>query len=159
MYIKAFTRNLTGHSGYPYAVGLTYTAGTTDAWHWLHYAKKAREAVKHYAAPDTRFCEVKPLGETRHWKAEDLDYWATNKLQIIRELDRSEVYELLLSEGCHISYLIKLHAPFGILKRSAEAKKHHKYSGAIKGANYLTAEEISALLTLQRRLVTNGTKY
>ena len=117
MYYKACTKDLTGYGGFQFETGKVYETDNPDDWRWFHYTKALKDTLRFYHEPDTRFLEVKPLGHRRHFVTGDSNYWTTDKLQIVRELGREEVYALLLEEGCSFYDLCQLDPPYEIMKK------------------------------------------
>ena len=116
MYFKACTKDLTGYGGFQFEPGRVYETNDSDNWRWFHYTKTLKNALLYYHEPDTRFLEVSPLGHRRHFVTGDSNYWTTDRLQIVREIDREEVYSQLLAENCSFYDLCQLDPPYAIMK-------------------------------------------
>jgi hypothetical protein len=118
MYYKGFDANLCGYHDYPFEVGRTYSTDIDDTWSWYHYTRYISATINYFEG-DMRICEVEPLGETRRFR-DALDgfgkgYFTTNKLRIVRELSRDEVFDILLAEKCPLFLIKKLNPPFEVL--------------------------------------------
>ena len=103
MFIKAFNKDLKGYGGFQFAVGETYTTEQEHPWDWFHYGDKASTTLCFYHKPDSRFCEVQPLGKIYKMRQRDcirITAHSSNSLKIVRELSRDEVYAMLLQENC-----------------------------------------------------------
>lgn len=148
MYYKGFNGNLCGFDDYRFEIGRTYTTDIDDNWSWFHYTKYASATIN-YFQEDMRICEVEPLGEIKTFR-DALDgygkgYFTTNKLRIIRELSRDEIFETLLLERCSLFLIQKLNPPFDVLmyyKSEIRGNKCH----SILQADHLTDEEKRTLL-------------
>ena len=146
MFIKAFKAGLTGYSGFQYDIGKTYETDTDDSWRWFHYAASATQALRQYNAPDTRFCEVKPLAAFKRFKALDTDYYTTAKLSIVREVGRDEVLQMLMAERCPFYLLTRLDPPFDVLEACVPMRKNFSDCADILRKTYLTIEQRKSLL-------------
>ena len=130
MYYKACTKDLTGYGGFQFEPDRVYETDDSDDWRWFHYTKSLKHTLRYYHDPDTRFLEVRPLGNRQHFVTADSNYWTTNRLEIIREIDREEAYELLLAECCRFYEICQLDPPYEIMKKIvpkhlSDGQKHY----------------------------------
>lgn len=148
MYYKGFDGKLCGRGEYPFEVGRTYSTDTQDTWSWYHYSKYASATIIYFDA-NIRICEVEPLGKQVffHDKLDGFGkgYYTTNKIRIIRELPKEEIYEVLISEKCSLFLLLKLNPPFAALLQY-KAKIRGSYCYSILGMRHLTEEQKRLLL-------------
>lgn len=149
MYFKACTKDLTGYGGFQFEIGKVYGIKHSDNWHWFHYTKKLKYTLPYYHAPDTRFLEVKPIGAKYHFATSGINYWTTNKLKIVREIDRAEVYERLLAESCSFYDLLQLEPPYEVLKRAAPKRLRDWAKAIICMRSDLTPEQKKCLLSVK----------
>ncbi|NCB28113.1 MAG: hypothetical protein EOM62_22085, partial [Bacteroidia bacterium] len=87
MFIKAFNKDLKGYGGFQFAVGETYTTEEPHPWDWFHYGDKASTTLCFYHKPDSRFCEVQPLGKIYKMRQRDcirITAHSSNSLKIVR---------------------------------------------------------------------------
>ncbi len=119
MYFKACTKDLTGYGGFRYEPGKVCETDDPDDWRWFHYTKLLKHTLRFYHDPDSRFLEVRPLGNRRHFVTGDSNYWTTDRLEIVREIGRTEAFELLLTEGCSFYELCQIDPPYEIMKKAA----------------------------------------
>ena len=127
MFIKAFNKDLKGYGGFQFAVGETYTTEQEHPWDWFHYGDKASTTLCFYHKPDSRFCEVQPLGKIYKMRQRDcirITAHSSNSLKIVRELSRDEVYAMLLQENCPWWLTNCLMPPFEVMA---------KYGKSIRG--------------------------
>lgn len=148
MYYKGFDANLRGYGNYSFEVGKTYSTDNDDPWLWYHYARYASATIIH-VKKDIRICEIEPLGETRKYSSQ-LDgfgkgYYTTNKIRIIRELSRDEVFQTLLTEECPFSLIKKLNPPFEVLIQYKKQIRGTRCN-CILAMNHLTNEQKMKLL-------------
>lgn len=122
-YYKAMNSDLTGRFGTQYEVGKTFYTGDDDDWTWFHYTDNITDTLHFYHTSDVRFCEVKPLGKIVNFGRIHPYYWTTNRIEIVREIPRDEIYEMLLEEKCNTYFLLRLYPPFEILSR---CKTHNR---------------------------------
>ena len=148
MYYKGFDGNLCGYGDYPFEIGRTYATDTDDTWSWYHYTKYASATIN-YFENGMRICEVEPLGEIKVFR-DALDgygkgYFTTNKIRILRELPREEIFDTLISERCPLFLIQKLNPPFEVLM---QYKTHIRGERCriILQMNYLTDEQKMMLL-------------
>ena len=118
MYFKGFDANLCGYNNYPFEVSAVYETEDWDTWSWFHYTKYV-SATLNYFESDMRVCEVEPLGKTKFFR-DALDgyrkgYYTTNRLHIVRELSREEIFDRLMQEKCPVYLLLKLNPPYEVL--------------------------------------------
>ena len=146
MYFKACTKDLTGYGGFQFEVGRIYETDDTDDWHWFHYTKSLKHTLRYYHESDTRFLEVRPLGNRQHFVTGDNKYWTTIRLQIIRELSRDEAYAILLDEGCPFYDLIQLDPPYELLKKVLPKRLSDGMKQRIARRPDLTVEQKKELL-------------
>ena len=146
MFFKACTKDLTGYGGFQYELGKVYETDDIDKWCWFHYTKALKHSLQFYHEPDTRFLEVRPLGNRRHFFTDYSNYWTTDRLEIVRELGREEVYALLLAEGCHYYYFYQLNPPYEIMKQIRPKRLSEGLKRQIAMRNDLTIEQKKDLL-------------
>lgn len=148
MYYKGFNANLCGWEDYQFEVGQTYTMDIDDTWSWYHYTKYV-SATLNYFDKGIRVCEVEPLGETRRFHAAadgfGKGYFTTNKIRILRELTRAEIFDALMAERCSLFLVLKLEPPFEVLQEYKSSIRGN-YCHSILGSDYLTDDEKRALL-------------
>ena len=148
MFYKGFDANLCGYGGYPFEVGRTYAMDIDDTWSWYHYTKYASATINYFDAR-MRICEVEPLGDTKRFH-EALDgygkgYFTTNKLRIVRELSRAEIFDTLRMEKCSLFLLLRLNPPFEVLMGYKTAIRGD-YCRSVLQMDYLTDDEKKELL-------------
>lgn len=148
MYYKGFDSNLCGYGGYQFAVGHTYAMYIDDTWSWYHYTRYASATIN-YFEEEMRICEVEPLGDIKRFH-DALDgygkgYFTTNKLRVLRELSREEIFETLLAEKCSLFLILKLNPPFEVLMEYKTAIRGN-YCRSVLQLGYLTDDEKRALL-------------
>ena len=146
MYFKACTKNLTGYGGFQFEPGRVYETDDPDDWRWFHYTKSLKQTLRYYHEADTRFLEVKPLGHSWHFVSGGSNYWTTDKLEIVREIDRDEVYALLLKEGCSFYDLCQLDPPYEIMKKILPKRLSDGLKHRIAKQTNLTLEQKKDLL-------------
>ena len=120
---------------------------TTGTGSIIRRSSNTRCPITH--TPDTRFLEVKPIGFKYHFATGDINYWTTNKLEIVREIDRAEVYERLLNEGSSFYDLLPLEPPFEVLKRAAPKRLRGWAKENICMRSDLTPEQKKSLLSVK----------
>lgn len=118
MYFKGFDADLCGRNDYQFEVGSTYETDDWDTWSWFHYTKYVSATIIYFDSR-MRVCEVEPLGDTKYFR-DALDgyrkgYFTTNKLRIVRELSRDEIFDRLMQEKCSMFLMLKLEPPFEVL--------------------------------------------
>lgn len=117
-YYKGFNGDLRGRNDYTFQVGNVYSTEIDDTWSWFHYAAYA-SATLNYFDSDIRICIVEPVGEKCFFRS-SLDgynkgYYTTNKIRIVRELSRSEIFQILVAEKCPFRMILKLRPPYPFL--------------------------------------------
>lgn len=149
-YVKAFNTDMTGYGGYAFEVGKTYETETDDTWRWFHYADRLSTALSFYNTPNVRFCVVEPLGDHLNFRcALNGRYHTTNKIRIVREIEREEMFRMLLDEDCPFWLIKRLNPPYEVFLR---------YNKHIRGDNCyevlkrqdLTADQKKSLLPKSR---------
>jgi len=152
MYYKGFDANLCGWEDYQFEVGRTYTTDIDDNWSWYHYTQYA-SATLNYFDSGVRICEVEPLGEIKRFRyAADgygKGYFTTNKIRILRELTRAEIFDTLIDEKCSLFLMLKLKPPFEVLQKYKSAIRGN-YCYPVLEFDYLTDDEKRELLPKSR---------
>ena len=119
-FYKSFDKDLRGRNGFQYEVGKTFEPDTKDQWYWLHFGEYVSSTLIHNNQ-DIRICEVKPLGQVNFYRTFADGYnkgeYNTDKLLIVRELSRDEIFEKLIEEKCNPGLFFKLKPPFEVLLR------------------------------------------
>lgn len=146
MYFKACKKDLTGYGGFQFKPDRVYETDDPDDWRWFHYTKSLKQTLRYYHEPDTRFLEVKPLGHRRHFVTGDSNYWTTDRLEIVREISREEVFTLLLEENCSFYDLCQLDPPYDIMKKVLPKRLSDGTKQWISMRNDLTVEQKKDLL-------------
>lgn len=148
VYYKGFDADLCGFDKFPFRIGGIYTDDTDFNWSWFHYTKYASATII-YFAKGMRICEVEPLGETMQFR-DSLDgigkgYFTTNKIRIVRELAREEIFETLLAEKCPFLLLCKLDPPFEVLLNYKSGIRGNRCHSILQ-MDYLSDEQKRTLL-------------
>lgn len=151
-YYKGFNSDLRGRNDFAFQVGNTYSTDTDDTWSWFHYAAYA-SATLNYFGPDIRICIVEPLGDTRFFRG-SLDgynkgYYTTNRLRVIRELSRPEIFQILDDERCPFHMILKLLPPYPFLCDHKRQIRGDLCSSIIRRSD-LSYEERKSLLPKSR---------
>lgn len=118
-YYKGFNNKLRGYNEFQFKIGEIYENLDDDSWKWFHYTKKISSTLN-YFDENIRICEIQPIGEIRKFNTTNLVYkdiyYTTNKIKILRELDKNEIYEILENEKFPFYLLVsKLKPDFNIL--------------------------------------------
>ena len=130
-YYKSFDGNLCGYGGFQFEVGKTYEKPITDrdVWEWFHYAGTVTSTLaNNHVDKNTRVCEVIPIGETRYFKnafspTKKEGYFTTNRISIVRELSREEIFDLLEKERSKYFYFKEMVPEYKyLLRRKKEIK-------------------------------------
>lgn len=137
-----------GRNEFQFEVGGTYSTDTTDTWLWFHYAAYV-SATLNYFGSDVRICVVEPLGDT-HFFSTAMDgynkgYYTTNKLTVVRELTRDEIFQLLDAERCPFYMVLKLNPPYSYLFQHKNKIRGERCHSIIRRSD-LTYEERKSLL-------------
>ncbi len=127
-YYKGFNNQMQGRNEFQFCTGMVYEKTDDDSWTWFHYTDKVSSTLR-YFDENIRICEVLPLGEVYAFKdyfmGNNSSYYTTNKIEILRELSRKEIYDTLEHEKFSFYLLIsKLKPEFEIL---------YKYKNKIRG--------------------------
>lgn len=141
IYYKSFDENLCGMNGFQYEVGKAFMADTDNTWHWLHFATKVSETLRHYGK-GIRICEVEPLGRVNRYYSWDIN---TDCLYIIRELSKEEILEKLAEEKCRAYDMRNVEPPYEFLNAHRDLIKPLDRN-SILYAPQLTAEQKKDLL-------------
>lgn len=160
IFYKAVDENLCGRNGFQYKVGGIYTPvkeNLDDDWLWLYFSDKISTTTQ-YGGAHPRIFEVNPLGKVKTWnikgnvvmpRGTDIGYhYCTNKLEIIRELPKEEVFEILSEENCPPWYALMLNPPFEMLKKWKNMRKGRtEFQLHVLKREDLTIEEKEQLLS------------
>ena len=149
VYYKAFDKDLRGYNGFQFEVGTTYISGKCDSSRWFHYSHFLRVTLCYYLKPDSRFCIVEPLGRRQRFSS-NLNsqgcFWTTQELRIVRELNRDEVYEILLKEHCPFWLTNMLSPPFKVLLQYGKRIRGNDVNEIIQTRDDFTLEQKKALI-------------
>jgi len=147
-FYKGFNGDMKGRNDYQFEVGGTYSTDTNDNWVWFHYAAYASATLNYFQA-DIRICIVEPLGDTRFFSSAmdgyNKGYYTTNKLAIIRELTREEIFQLLDAEKCPFYMVLRLNPPYSYLVQHKSQIRGERCHSIIRRSD-LTYDERKSLL-------------
>ena len=149
MYYKAFDKDLRGYNGFQFEVGKTYVHENDDSWHWFHYSHFLRVGLYYYTHPDSRFCIVEPQGMRQRFCSNvgiRGNYWTTQKIRIVRELSREEVYEILFKEHTPFWLMNILKPPFEVLQQYGKRIRGKDVAEIIETRYDFTLEQKKALI-------------
>lgn len=153
-YYKSFDGNLCGYGGFQFEVGKTYKKPIIDrdVCEWFHYAGTVTSTLaNNHVDKNTRVCEVKPIGETKYFRnvfapTKKAGYFTTNRISIIRELSRDEIFNLLEKEKSKYFYFKELMPEYKyLLKRKKEIRGFSRVFEIIQRSD-LSFEEKRSLI-------------
>ena len=148
-YYKAFDKDLRGFNGFQFEVGKTYTHENDDSWRWFHYSHVLRVTFWYYSNPDSRFCVVESQGRRQRFCSNvgiRGNYWTTQKIRIVRELSRDEVYEILFKEHTPFWLMNMLKPPFEVLQQYGKRIRGNDVNEIIQTRDDFTLKQKKALI-------------
>ncbi len=159
-FYKAVDKDLCGWGGFQYEVGKMHVPPEDvreDPWHWLHYSDRI-STITRYGGDCPRILEVMPRGNITGWYVPSGlvalppgcsagRYYNTDRLEILRELPRNEILEVLDKENCPPWHALMFDPPFAMLSKWRNMRKGiQEFRSHVLGRSDLTVEEKMFLL-------------